>query len=367
MQENQMKKIGILTFHRANNYGALLQAYALKNTIKTMGVKAEVINYLCPKIEKDYAFFSGVFGVKWFIKKMIKVLFLPKIISNNNKFGQFRKKYLIDTPCLTPESINKINDEFNAFISGSDQIFNPKLTDFDDNYLLSFVKDNRKKYSYAASLGLSEINGKEKKFLTDNLKSFYKISVREKQASNIISKLVDKEILTHLDPTFLFNKTAWQEIAVPQVKKEKFILLYLMNVNDKIISFAQQLSKATKLKIVYVSDALINKTPFKAICVTPQDWLRYFLDAEYVVTNSFHGLAFSINFNKNFFIDFLPPNWPVNSRIENLLDLTDLRNRLIDNIDFDYNIRINWLKVNKIIEEERQKAKEYLRGICEQN
>ena len=362
-----MKKIGILTFSRANNYGALLQAYALKECINLLGAKAEIINYLCPKIENDYAFFSGKVSAKWFIKKLGKILFLPKIILYNNRFNQFRKKYLADTEEISQKNIGNINDIYDIFISGSDQVFNPRITNFDSNYLLSFVRDNAKKYSYAASLGISEVNEKEKNFLIDNLKTFSAISIREKQGSQIVEELINKQVLTHLDPTLLLNKNAWQKVAKHNKKKEKFILLYLMNRNDRILSFTKKLAEKTGLKVIYISDSLINRTSFSSICVTPQEWLGYFWDAEYVVTNSFHGLAFSINFNKNFFVDLLPPTWPVNSRLENILDLTQLRNRLIDNIGTNYEAEIDWEKVNKIIDNERKNAKDYLRGICEQN
>ncbi len=107
----------------------------------------------------------------------------------------------------------------------------------------------------------------------------------------------------------------------------------------------------------------INRTGIKTICPTPEELLGYFLNAKYIVTNSFHGLCFSINFNKQFFIDLLSNNWPVNSRIDSLLDLTNLRDRLIDNIETDYDKPINWDSINKIIEEEKEKSLDYLKSI----
>lgn len=361
-----MKKIGILTFHRTNNYGALLQAYALKFSLQNFKTETKIINYLSPKIEKDYKFFSGKKTIKWFIKICIKIFFLPKIIINNNKFNDFRKKYLIDTEQLTPITINRIEKEYDAFITGSDQVFNPRLTGFDKIYFLDFVKDKNKCFSYAASFGLNyeNLTDKEKIFIKQNLKNFKCLSLREKQGVDIVSKLSNIKTDVHIDPTLLLDKQDWLKIAkVP--KENDFVLVYLMNNNEKIINFTKELSKIKNLKIINISSNFINKTGIKTICVTPEQWINYFINAKYVITNSFHGLAFSVNFNKQFFVDFLPNKFPVNSRLENLLNLTNLKDRLIDNIGTDYDKPINWNSVNKIIEIEREKSINYLKEIVE--
>ncbi len=359
-----MIKIGILTFHRANNYGALLQTYALKFTLQKLGTEVKIINYLCPKIEKSYKLFAGKKSIKWFIKACIKILILPKIIMTNNKFKIFRNKYLIDSLPITPANINNIENKFDAFITGSDQVFNPKLTNFDSNFLLSFVKDTNKKYSYAASLGLTALSNKEESFFKKYLTSFHLISVREKQAASIISNIINKKVVTHIDPTLLLNKEDWNKIAYKKKNEEKYILVYLMDNNKKIINFAEKISKNKNLKLISIRSHFINRTKIKSICVTPEEWINYFINAEFIVTNSFHGLAFSINFNKTFFVDLLPSSWPVNSRFENLLALTNLKDRLIDNIGTDYDKPIDWDSVNKIIEQEREKSISYLSRIC---
>ena len=353
-----MKKIGILTFHIANNYGAVLQAYALKTVLKNLGANPQIVNYLSPKIVKDYKLFSGIRSINDFIKK----LFLPKIIINNNKFNNFRKKYLIDTIALNPKDINNIMNEYDAFITGSDQVFNMRNTNFDSNYLLSFVKQANKKYSYAASLGMTELSVKERIFLKEHLNDFSKISVREKQAAKIINSLTNKEVLTHLDPTLLLNKEQWNKLSKCNEKGD-YILVYLMSNNDRVLSFAKKLAKEKKLKLINISLNFLNRTQIKTISPKPEEWLGYFLKARYIVTNSFHGLCFSINFNKQFFADFLPNTLLVNSRLENLLDLTNLRDRLIDNIGTNYDKPIDWNSVNETIEEEKEKSLSYLKSI----
>ena len=280
----------------------------------------------------------------------------------------FGKRYLNwnDTK-FYKNNVALVNDIYNVFITGSDQVFNPYGSNYDKNYFLDFVKDKNKCFSYAASFGLSykNLTDKEKLFIKQNLKNFKILSLREKQGVDIVNKLSDVKTEVHIDPTLILNKQDWLKISkIP--KEDKFILVYLMNGEKRTIEFARKLSKKEKLKLKIVTTSLKNYILEKNTCVvSPQEWLGYMLKAKYIVTNSFHGLCFSINFNKQFFVDFLPQNFSVNSRLENLLDLTSLRERLVDNIKTDYDKTINWNNVNKIIEKERQKSINYLKKIIE--
>ena len=136
--------------------------------------------------------------------------------------------------------------------------------------------------------------------------------------------------------------------------------------NDKkIVHFAKKLAKQKNLKLLFIFQYfdLRHIVWAKYITPTPQEWLGLFLNASYIVTNSFHGLAFSINFNKDFFLGKLPSTWPVNSRLDNLLDLTGLQNRLYTNFTDHFEEPINWTYVNEIIRQERTKAQDYLQEI----
>lgn len=362
-----MKKIGILTFHRANNYGALLQIYALKSFLRKINSNVFIINYLCDRIENYYKIFPKSlfkFNIKNLIKIFKRFLFLPLIVYFNFKFKKFKEVYLIDTLPFTCNSISSIENEYDIFITGSDQVFNPQLTGFDKNYFLDFVKDKNKCFSYAASFGLSYENliDKEKTFIEQNLKNFKYLSLREKQGAEIVNKLSQIKTEVHIDPTLLLNEQDWLKIS--KIPKEKeFILVYLMNNNEKIMKYANELAKNKNLKIKIITlkfrELILNKNTFMP---SPQKWLGYFLKAKYIVTNSFHGLCFSINFNKQFFVDFVPTN-KRNSRFKNLLELTNLRERLIDNIGTNYDKQIDWNNINKIIEKEREKSLNYLKNI----
>ena len=360
-----MKKIGILTFHRANNYGAVLQAYALKQTLLSLNSQVQIVNYLCPAIEDFYSFWRGKFSVKWLMVKIGKLAFLPIFIANKRKFEQFRSRYLTDTLPVSAANIAKLNTQYDVFITGSDQVFNPRITGFDKNYLLGFVQDNSKKYAYAASVAIQDFSSQEEDFLSHYLSTFSVISVREKQTVEKLHQLTGKPVLLHLDPTLLLTKQNWQQIASSSVNQGKYILLYLMDENSKIIDFTKRLSKHTGLQVIHISASLRPKTPFKTVCVTPQQWLGYFLGATYVVTNSFHGLVFCLNFNKPFFVDVVHNRVTrlYNARIINMLEMTGFTNRLIDKIGVNYDAPIDFCASDAILQQEKERALAYLKEI----
>lgn len=348
-----MKRIGIITYNWADNYGAILQAFALKKTLGDLGCESKVINY--------YPHNKEPFNIRQSIKN---ILFWSWNKSVRKKFDIFRRDFLSLTLPIRREDLPLLNEDFDLFVAGSDQVWNFECNGngWDTSYMLDFVEEDSKKFSYAASFGKETLSEKEKEKAASLLKDFNAISVREKSALAIIKEITGKDAILHLDPTLLMSKEAWGSMA-QTIPQEDYILLYLMNANEKIINYAKSLSRMTGLDIVYVSTHPLTKYGLKPKAPHVMEWLSYFLKAKYVVTNSFHGLAFSINFNKDFFVDLLPPPSNVNSRLENLLELTGLKGRLIDNIGDNYDESISWMQVNKILEEERSKSKEYLEGI----
>ena len=357
-----MKKVGILTFSRANNYGALLQAYALKMALKNLGADAEMINYKAPSMEvwhNPNPFVNR--GFKNFLKK---ILFFPAKLYVRRLFSPFMDKYLDGKSTYSRAELPNLEKNYDCFITGSDQVFNKNLTAGDDTYFLDFVKDGVKKYSYAASFGSSDFSKADRLRFKELLKNFEKISLREESGADFVKNLLPgKETALNLDPTLLLSKSEWSQIA-KEPDNGDYILFYSASNNEKIIKFLSKMSENTKLPIYYCDGSFLRK-PLKSkhLLCTPQEWLGYFLKAKYVVTNSFHGLAFSINFNKDFFVDLLPPPSKVNARLENLLKLTGLKGRLIDNIGDNYEEEISWGEVNSVMEKEREKSNNYLKEI----
>ena len=348
-----MKKAAILTYTHSDNYGALLQAYALKEALALSGVEAKALNYRVLPVKLNF---------KMFIKKILFSYFNNKY---KKKFENFRKLILENAPALGKDDLPPLNERFEVFITGSDQVWNFHGNGFDTAFMLDFVQDVNKKYSYAASFGRNDLPDSEKALAAPWLKQFKTISVREASAVPLAKELSGKEdVRADIDPTLLLSKEDWRKTAV-MPKEKDFILLYLMSNNAAIIGFARDLARKTGLKLIMLSTSPVPYKGVKVVCPTPQEWLGYFLNAKYIVTNSFHGLAFSINFNKDFFVDLLPPPSMVNSRLENLLDLTGLRSRLISagaNLDTP---APDWAEVNAKLAAEKEKSFSYLRSMAE--
>lgn len=361
-------KIGTLTYHRAVNYGAVLQTYALQKVLDKLGIENEVIDYRSDFIEWVY---------KPFCMRKVKNLWdFVKVIEGapikSRKMKQFfdftEKNIRLSKEKYTKENISNANDIYDLFISGSDQVFNFKCSNNDKNYFLDFVTDNKKKNSYAASFGFDKIPDEHVEEYKRLLSTFNNISVREEQGVKIVKDAVQKEATEVLDPTLLLSGDEWKEIIkTPKIHDKGYILVYAMKPSDMLIHFADKLEKMTGLEILFIKDALtreghnVLKENIRYVKhVDPAEFVELFSKAEYVITNSFHGTAFSINFNKKFFTELLAPETKVNSRLENILDMLDLRSRQIlslDNVTLD---EIDYERVNNILEERKKISIDYL-------
>ena len=366
-----MKKIGILTFATADNYGAVLQAYALKYSLLNMGNPTHVINFYYPKTQRVKQFFYGYRpSIKWFVRRIFSVLFRPiGKYYRQRYFGPFRKKYLEDTPPVFSKDLPALSKKYDLFITGSDQIFNPRLTEFDTDFFLAFSQDTSKNASYAASFGLEldQFVEKEKAFIRTHLAHLAHISVREKQGKTIIQTLApERSVGVHIDPTLLFAKSAWEQIAVCPVCTQKYALLYLMHHNEPFARFAKDIAAQNGWTLVTIPSQteLKDWRPLFHKAPTVQEWIGLFLNAQYVFTNSFHGLAFAINFNKPFLTAPLKRQGDASSRLNNLLETVGLQQRRFDpSVKQSIEKPIDWNAVNKVLAIEREKAFTYLQEI----
>jgi hypothetical protein len=358
-------KVGILTYHRADNYGAVLQVFALQKTILKMGYECEIIDYRCAGIENQYRykklrFGKGTVGI---IKFNLNQYFHRK---KHKNFELFRHKLSMSNP-YTLDNIENANDEYDCFITGSDQVWNCDVNKNDYTYFLDFVKDQRKKNSYAASFGRSSIpQGLLDKYI-ELLSTFNNISVREEQACKIVESVLGHNCKIVLDPVLLLTKGEWEKYT--DWKDGDYVVVYQLYKSKNLISFAKDLANRTKCKLVIISQSLygayygvsnaVNKSN-----VGPEEFLSLLLGARYIVTNSYHGTAFAINFHKNFFTEFISGEYDVNSRFVSLLNLLNLQNRKIESGNHS-NIKTNidYEEVDKLLNKERVKSLEFLKKI----
>ena len=341
-----MKKIGILTYHKANNLGAVLQAYALQHKLLQISQvdNVEIIDY-------D----NGIF-VEKIKNNSIKSVFKNIYYKIKNKgFTKFRQKYLNLSDSYTLDTINKSNDVYDIFITGSDQVWNLSCSGNDYNYFLNFANKDKVKISYAASMGIYEFKEDERKKLHEILNSFDMISIRENNSLRQFD-FIDKEIRVVPDPVFLLNKNEWEEIIPKRIIKQDYILVYLIQDDINVMKNAERYAKENNLKLISNKKSIefiLNNSPEKFL-----SWIKY---AKCIFTNSFHGTAFSLIFEKDFYSDIQLIGGKINNRIYDLLIDLCSEEHIIKNNKLTE--KFDYTKTNKKIDELRQVGLKYLTDI----
>lgn len=356
---HKKNNIKILTFHDTLNYGATLQCYALQKFVSDLGFYVEILNYKNNKFKKIYSPFYIADGS---IKKILNaVLCFPSNIKKIHRKNKFDSKYLKLTYPFTTDNLSTSCINCEAIIVGSDQVWNSNFNKTDYTYLLDFVPNNIKKISYAASFGVNYIDEEFVASYRKFLNRFDYISVREEMGQEIIKKLgIDLPTSIVLDPVFLIDFSAWLNIA-KKPKKVNYILLYVLR-NSKTADFAFKYAKETNKNIVFL-DAPMKESRkcAKVRGLGIEDWIGWFVYADCIITDSFHGTAFSLIFNKKF-ISFKTENdLGADSRISSLLSECELTDRLTEHGDCEIlNREIDYRIVNERIKLMVEDSKKYL-------
>lgn len=362
-------KIGILTFHRAENFGAAMQSYALSHYLQKLGHETSIIDYRCKKIEQTYELLNpGLLFRRLNLFKSI-ILYINHIKTyqerkrKKRKYEEFRNKYLSQT-C----SFKKITTplDLDIIIAGSDQIWNLKLLGGIDKYFfIDFpTKTNTKKITFSASSEKDSFDllMNNKNIIAEYLKSFKAISVREESLRVILSNVIPfKNISVTLDPTFLLDIDEYNKILTPPQENQKYIVIYHMAETYESINLAQHIANKENLAIIQIHADFISKNDNTRHLrnLGPLEILGYIKYANYVITNSFHGTALSIILEKEF--------WAINkynsTRIKDLLDICELTDRFVSTINHDtYSKRkkINYDIVKRKMSESINYSKQYL-------
>lgn len=350
------KQAAIITFHRALNYGAILQAYALENILAKIGADAEIIDYRCPHIECIYRPFDvrHCKNLSSGVKKCIKSF---ELIKKRRNFNEFTKKHLsLTKKCKTKNDLQKAASRFEMIITGSDQVLNPDASGGDFSYFLDFACTGIKKFAYAASVGYKSFPKKYESECIEHLKSFESISVREKSVCKTVTELTGKAVENALDPTLLLSASEWLGIAKrPRNLPDKYILVYMMEGCRYTTEKARDLARCKGCKLVLINPTLKQRQTCRDFIMyktaSPEEFVGMFSGAEAVVTNSFHGVAFSLIFKKEFYAE--ASNAEKSSRIIDLLDLFDLSGRLLPKEKYE---KTDWEKVNFRLREEQNKS-----------
>ena len=355
-------KVAIMTFNRAINYGAVLQSLALKETIKNLGHECEIINYKCSMVERGASpFYIRSFTLKDFA---IFILQIRMRMKKNKNFDIFAKRYLdTDKNIVTEADISDISSNYDAFITGSDQVWNYEITGLDKNYFLDFVEADKQRISYAASFGVGKIPEQYKARYRELLRNIDCISVREDKGAEIVETLLGNRCEICIDPVFLFNENQWKKyVKMPEIGKG-YILVYSIN-KSQCYEAAQKLSEKTGLPVVGLQVPMSNRMNIRKIQTeSPEEYLGWIYNARYVITDSFHGTAFSIIFKKQFILCTGGNTEGRSSRQKNLLNTVGLTSRICTGNQYLKVLeKIDYSDVNEQLNHEIERSMSFLRN-----
>lgn len=361
-----MGQVCIITICNGSNFGNRLQNYALQEAVRLNTCNNVVtVKNLAGEVGSGIFQFDVVYKVLQndiLSKALLRFVKHPKI-RKKIKFVQFNKRYILwSKEVVNGESIpNNFADSYDYFITGSDQVWNLEIPFISSLEFLCFAPAS-KKISYAASFGMCEFSADKQKIIEDRLKNFTDISVRENSALNILEKAGKCNVRVLVDPTMLLSAVQWEQIeSEPEfrVNWEKYILVYILE-EDKtdVMDRVERMSSENNWKVIDIYDP----DQYQYYGIGPGEFVYLIHHAAYVFTNSFHATVFSVLFHKQFSVY---NREGLNTRISTLLQMLNIEKE----VGKKMMKAVEWEQVEKIIEEQKQIALNYLKermGIVDQ-
>ncbi len=346
-------KIALITIHNSKNYGAILQTFAMQEVLLRHG-EVDIINYDNRYLSKSLDLIRFEISFHGVLKMCHDVLcFLPRR-RLFRKIKTFYKENMRQTSLFSQEDLlSEDASTYDYYVAGSDQIWNPNIINksrtLDPIYFLNFARKGAKKISFATSIGAHKYTSYEKCQLKEFLKDFETISVREKDSQLMLQEFIDKPVQHVLDPTLLLSKNEWFQKMGLQDKTTtslgNYILLYTVPKTPLLRKAIDFFSKKMGLQVISLEQSLIPMTKIdrQVRDAGMIDFIELFANAKFIITDSFHGVCFSINFSRHFVA--ISPGEKSN-RIESLLSVVGLENRLAKTekefedmeLDIDYTV-----------------------------
>lgn len=365
-------EVGIITFHCSNNYGAMLQAYGLKRFLGEKGIAAEIVRYEPPYMTGrhwwiPYAPIQGLKGRIWCMFNMwngfrAHMRVREQFSRQRANMNRFRQEYLLEKgqpKLLSAGGLKRL--KYRYYIVGSDQIWNPDITcGLRKAYFGAFENKRKEKViAYAASFGGSSVRSRHDEKFARLVKHVDALSVREEAAIPYVRKFYEGDVRAVLDPVFFLKKEIWQE-AEKEPGRKGYIFVYVTEGNQKMAEYAGKLSREKGLPVIEVRAGQQGADKSFELDVTagPAEFLGYIHNAEYVVTNSFHAVAFSIIYQKRF-LAFAHSN--LSARLRNILQIHGLEDKICaDGAGKDIDAAVDWEKVRRRTEEAVRESGEFL-------
>lgn len=362
-------RIGILTFHRAHNYGAMLQAYALKHVLHNMGHDVEFISYRQPKIEDAYKSWSWKYDSLLSIASNFKnfvssIIMLPRKIKRRNAFMQFASRYLPESRGYDKKELLQVYLNYDAVFFGSDQIWTTRFLGEFDDVLWGDIKLNfGRKIAYAPSMELKNVSDVEKDYIREHIKNFAFVSAREFHMSNLLESITGMIVPTVVDPTLLCTQRDYATFVETSknVPSYDYVLVYQVGHRSLVDEIAQKVAAQLNCPIIDIGSKVLlhNKETYKDD-YGPADFVSLIANATFIVSCSFHGTAFSVNFRKPFYSVLIEG---LDSRTTSLLvqlGLTKYGIRTVDEVDAVSAMKIDYASADIALQNLREKSLLYI-------
>lgn len=326
-EQTEPARVGILTFPCSTSHGAVLQMYALYEVVEVFGFCPEIIHYHSEHmrgLRHTTAFHGGT------LRRAARRLIHWRAYRGFRCFERQMRHYP-QKPFGDKAQLRALSPRWRAVICGSDQVWNPKITGQDLSYFLDFCGPETARIAYAPSFGFTEFPPDYDAAIAWELERFSAVSVREVQGQQKVFALTGHEPTLVLDPTFLLPVERWAALERPCKLREPYILYYALRQSDEMFAFCTRLAEEKQLPILFIGGNMFSNLKARNGMryfpdADPAQWLYLISHARYVVTNSFHGLAFSISFRKDFFLGL---SSLTNDRLTNLVSLLRLERQII--------------------------------------
>ena len=356
-------KIGILTFHNAYNFGAILQAYALQTFLEDKGHQVDILDYRNEEVELSYKLFC--FEKMPIYNPLRCVAYWAIQLFRYSKYRQFKKEVyrLLNISSQIIDVNDTILAEKDIIVVGSDQLWNRKITGtFDPMYWGDFSKQiNGKVITYAVCMNTDSLTSGDFQFIKRHLENFTSLSVRENDLADILKPLASNKINVSLDPTLMVEGDIWYRL-IKNTKtpfKEPYVLVYAILERKKVIDNAKKFAASKGMRLVIMSP-IADVNPFKEhyMPTSPIEFISSIANAEYVITSSFHGLAFSTIFHREVYV---MGDKGKNARMRSLLRNIGLEDRFVLSVEREYN-KIDYIRVDEKLNKLRSESQQYLQN-----
>lgn len=357
-------KISVVTLHAVVNYGSALQSYATQKIFESLGLETEIVDYRRePVLFKSLS--KRIFEKASLSSKVKSVLMYPSSKKGRQVFDEFLDSHINQTKqrYTYDEDFEKYPIDADIYCTGSDQVWNSSWhKETPKPFYLNFAPEGKKKIAFSASFGKETLEEWEKPEIKELLSSYHAISIRETSGVEIAKELGFDNAVHILDPTMVLDPKYWYELSEERLVKEKYVFIYQLCNNAEMDKYAVEFAKKKGLKLVRLCiryDML--RKPGKGIVLPPvEGFLSLIRHAEYVLTDSFHCTAFSIDFHKQF-VSFYPNAY--GSRLESVVNMVGYPERLIkDYSNFEIADKpIDFEKVDEILTSKRKDAMNFLK------